>query len=221
NVNNVNNSGPGECTVIDLPRQMECNPGYKCTIMEVDGSIGCVNNGPLSIGDVCVPISPGVTQDGCPALSVCVPKDSELGICQAYCEALYYPCPREGEICYTEVDVDGGTAKICEPADECDPYWNPSLGADARYGCAADEFCYGFMAGEMQRKCVSENDSTKVIGDKLKGEPCSESLDCAPGHVCFGSPTEAVCSYLCNTQEDCGIDYCTRLSPDDEYGLCM
>jgi hypothetical protein len=215
NINNVNNDVPGDCSASDLPFQNECNPGYKCTIINDSLEVGCIKNGPLDVGDNCMVVTSTVSQDGCPSSSVCVPYEDQP-ICMNYCYQLYTPCSDE-QICVIDLEVQGGHAYMCDFLDDCNPYVNEPSGADATEGCSAGEVCHAFYQGSIITKCmVSE-------GTGMKGTPCVDSTECAPGHVCYGGYGDKECRFLCepSTNDDCGIDYCVKVSESDSFGICQ
>ncbi|MBN2723929.1 MAG: hypothetical protein JXR95_07670 [Deltaproteobacteria bacterium] len=210
--NSTNNTTPGTCSVNDLSIQTECNPGYKCTITTVTGTIGCVEYGALSLGDACSVVSSGQTQDGCPVGSFCYSSSSDPtdpGQCTEFCYDLYTPC-RDNGICGIELDLGVGSAYLCEPTDDCDPYFNT--------GCDAGESCYLLLNSGGITTCLP----TPANG-LLKGSSCEQPDDCAPKHTCFGPYQEETCHALCTTENseyDCGIDYCVEISSESEYGVC-
>ena len=201
NVNNINNTNPGTCTPEDLPFQSECTLGYKCTITNTANQVGCIyDDGPLSVGDACIPVEAGRTQDGCPGGSVCYLGDQEVGGCVEFCAFLFIPCD-ETRMCYETIPAGSSSAFLCVTADECDPYYLS--------GCASGT-CYVYISANYMTMC-------EPAGTKLKDEPCTRPSECAPGHTCY----EDYCRYLCTDHNECGIEMCQKLSEADPYGLCM
>lgn len=202
NNNNINNTTPGTCTAEDLVFQSQCNTGYKCTIYNTQKQVGCIeDNGPLSVGAACAPVSSGRTQDGCPRGSFCYQNSTATGFCRMFCPIPYVPCD-ETSLCYEPVAVSGGaTTYLCMPTDNCDPLQPAS--------CSTGQ-CYVYISGNYQTKC-------EPAGTLLKDQPCAKPSDCAPQHTCY----EGVCRYLCTRSDECGIDICQYLSAHDPYGLCL
>ncbi len=201
NNNNTNNTNPGTCNAEDLPYQSMCTVGYKCTITDLANNVGCVyDDGPLSIGDACIPVDTGRTQDGCPGGSLCYAGGTGGGGCQQFCPFLYIPCD-DTHMCYQTIPAGTSSAYLCTQEDECDPYMNS--------GCASGA-CYVYISANYMTKC-------EPAGSLLKDSPCSRPGDCAPGHTCY----EDVCRYLCTTHDECGIEMCQKLSANDPYGLCL
>ncbi len=201
NVNNTNNTDPGTCTPEDLPFQTQCTVGYKCTITNTADDVGCVyDDGPLSVGDACVPVEAGRTQDGCPGGSFCWADGGSVGGCLEFCPFLYIPCGND-RLCYQTIPADSSSAFLCVAQDECDPYLNS--------GCASGT-CYVYISANYMTKC-------EPAGSGLKDTPCTRPSDCASGHTCY----EDTCRYLCTDHGECGIEMCQKLSQNDPYGLCM
>ncbi len=203
NTNNTNNTQPGTCNVEDLSFQLLCTPGYKCTLTNTQNTVGCVrDNGPLDVGNVCVPVSPGTTQDGCPGGSYCqkIPGQ-DIGICTLFCPYPYTPC-NEQQLCLDRISTNMGTAWLCTDMDSCDPFWDS--------GCSGGKSCYVYISANNMTKCMTP-------GTKYKNEPCQSSEECLPSHTCY----ENTCRFLCENHDYCGIDSCLYLSAHDPYGLCM
>ena len=203
NVNNTNNTNndPGTCTPEDLPFQTQCTVGYKCTITNTSNNVGCVyDDGPLSLGDACVPVEAGRTQDGCPSGSLCYAGGGTVGGCLEFCPFLYIPCG-DDRLCYQTIPAGSSSAFLCVAQDECDPYLNS--------GCASGT-CYVYISANYMTKC-------ETAGSGLKDTPCTRPGECAPGHTCY----EDACRYLCTDHGECGIEMCQKLSQSDPYGLCM
>lgn len=201
NLNNANNTNPGTCTPGDLPFQVQCTVGYKCTITTTSNNVGCVyDDGPLSLGDACIPVAAGRTQDGCPGGSLCYSSEGTVGGCRQFCPFPGIPCD-ENNLCHQPVPAGSTSAYLCMPKDACDPYYDSGCGSQT---------CYVYISANNMTKC-------ERAGTSLKDTPCTRPSDCAPGHTCY----EDVCRYLCVDHTDCGIEVCQKLSQNDPYGLCL
>lgn len=150
----------------------------------------------------CVAAVPGsVLLDGaCATTEECaVGLYCYFGRCRFHC-CEERDCP-EGQFCGAYA-----TAGFCNGQDGCDIF-GP--------GCAEGEGCYPIV---LERGGISP--TCFRAGTGQAGDPCTNSVVCAPGHVCIGTELSASCARMCDASHPCDAGQCLGIVGDPGYGFC-
>jgi hypothetical protein len=195
--------------------QTGCNPGEKCTAVQVSGShdtYACVDDpGTLEPFSPCsASLHDGI--DGCPAGYVCL-EAAEVGACVP--------------LCLTNTNCEGGlcvyhsTDNIRHCADDCSPFQSACV-SPLECRRASDRFVCKFPAegdvGTQGAACQVEED----FG-------CSAGFACLPGPLVSGCTDSNCCTTLCDLSgpDPCvGAQTCNALFSNpapgfDDVGACF
>lgn len=175
--------------------QCGCGPTQMCARA---ASPRCVPRGDAAEDETCVTDEDCAAGLGCP---------SNASLCRPYCDS----------------DALCGGASCVQAMSEA-PVGFCSSVCDARdgSGCPADRGCYLGLVTSVETRTDFIDTLCLGVGAASRGEPCSISTECQPGHAC----ADDACRQVCDLDAPaCSSGTCRALSPPAvvrgvRYGVC-
>lgn len=127
----------------------------------------------------------------CPAGRLCLVLSTGAGICVEGTVA------QKGQACDLQKICDKGLVCVLSSPPNGTCYQRCTL---QNQQCPSGEVC--FLAHSKNGACI-----TGTAGQKAIGAQCSNTLECAPGSICFlpFQQTDKICAALCDTDSPCSM----------------
>lgn len=177
----------GACdSIAALVNQTGCNAGEACTVIDANGTIGCMTAGTVAPYAEC-----STTIGDCLAGALCAGDPAtQLYTCMPYCDLNGGSTCPSGGLCLYSFATAQGNVGLCSPPDDCDL-------VDAT-GCTTGQGCY---IADQSGATVCTTAGTVALGGS-----CTYTNDCGIGVGCMGNP--GVCTELCHGDGDCTTGTC-------------
>lgn len=214
---------PENCSAQDLPAQIECGLGRRCTVVsgglyDGTGQFKCTDDGTIGPLNDCTQTLPS-GPDQCQAGTVCAdPLGGGEPRCVHFCQEPFGFCP--SGVCGKPIQLSGASLYLCIPSNDCDAL-------TAQTTCnATGVSCYWSVRAPDVTLCMTSG-STVQGGSCQLDETCyptgCDFNECGSGLTCFGPPGNTTCQPVCAAGSGpagcAGASECLDVG-HDTYGVC-